>query len=361
MISISKLNLGKQELSAISKVIKSGNLTQGKKVTEFEQAFAKYIGTKYAVAVSSGTAALYLSLLALGVGKGDEVITTPFSFIASANAILYTGAKPVFVDIDEKTFNINPKLIEDAITKKTKAIVPVHLYGLPCEMDSIQNIAKKHKLFIVEDACQAHGAKFKNKKVGTFGDMGCFSFYATKNMTTVEGGMVTTNNKRLCEKLQLLRSHGSKIKYHHEILGFNFRMTDISAAIGLVQLRRLPKFNKARIKNAGSLTKNLSGIQGLQVPFVSPRTTHVFHQYTIKIDKEIDRNGVIESLIKKGIKTEVYYPIPIHKQKLYQSLGYKDKLLVAENVAKTVLSLPVHPYLLKKELKQIVSALSSTF
>jgi dTDP-4-amino-4,6-dideoxygalactose transaminase len=360
MITVSKLSLGKKELSAISKVIKSGQMTQGKKVAEFEQAFAKYIGTKYAVAVSSGTAALYLSLISLGIGKGDEVITTPFSFIASANAILYTGAKPIFVDIDEQTFNINPKLIEKAITRKTKAILPVHLYGLPCDMDSIQKIAKEHKLFVVEDACQAHGAQVKGIKVGSFGDLGCFSFYATKNMTTVEGGMITTNSSKLCKKLQLLRSHGSKIRYHHEILGYNFRMTDINAAIGLVQLKKLPKFNKTRINNARYLTKNLSDIQGIKVPFVSPQTTHVFHQYAVRIDKEIDRKGVIEALDKKGIKTEVYYPIPIHKQKLYRSLGYLDKLPVAEKTAKSVLSLPVHPYLRKSDLRKIVSALSST-
>jgi len=360
MITVSKLSLGKEELSAISKVIKSGQMTQGKKVAEFEQAFSKYIGTKYAVAVSSGTAALHLSLLALGIKEGDEVITTPFSFIASANAILYTGAKPVFVDIDEQTFNINPRLIEQAITKKTKAIIPVHLYGLPCEMDSIQKIARKHKLFIVEDACQAHGARFKNKKVGAIGDLGCFSFYATKNMTTVEGGMVTTNSKKLYEKLQLLRNHGSKIRYHHKILGFNLRMTDINAAIGLVQLKKLPEFNKIRMNNASYLTKALSGIREIKVPFIPSRTTHVFHQYTIRLDKKINRRRIIEALDKKEIKTEVYYPIPIHKQKLYHSLGYSDKLPVTEEAAKSVLSLPVHPYLKNKELKQIVSALSST-
>jgi perosamine synthetase len=359
MITISKLNLGKEELSAIVKVIKSGNVVQGKRVAEFEQAFAKFIGTKYAVAVSSGTAALYLSLLSLDIGKGDEVITTPFSFIASTNAILYTGAKPVFVDIDEQTFNINPKFIEQAITKKTKAILPVHLYGLPCDMEGIQAIAKKHKLFVVEDASQAHGAQFKNKKVGSFGDLGCFSFYATKNMTTAEGGMVTTSNKKLYDKLKLLRNHGSKIRYQHEILGFNLRMTDISAAIGFVQLKKLPKFNKIRIKNAKYLTKHLFGIQGLSVPFMPSQATHVFHQYTVRIDKAIDRNGVIEALDKKGVKTEVYYPIPIHKQKLYRFLGYLNTLPVAERVSQTVLSLPVHPYLTKAELRKIVSALFS--
>jgi dTDP-4-amino-4,6-dideoxygalactose transaminase len=359
MIPISKVNFGKEEAAAITKVIKSGNLTQGKKVAEFEEAFAKYASTEYAVAVSSGTAALYLSLLSLGIGKGDEVITTPFSFIASANAVLYTGAKPVFVDIDEKTFNINPKLIEQKITKKTKAILPVHLYGQPCDMESIQKIAKKHHLFIIEDACQAHGAMIKQQMVGSFGDLGCFSFYATKNMTTIEGGMITTDNKKLSEKLQLLRNHGSKVRYYHQSLGYNFRMTDLNAAIGLIQLKKLPKFNKIRIANAKYLTRNLEKIETLTVPFIPEQVTPVFHQYTIKLDSTINREGIIASLDEKGIGADIYYPLLIHQQKLYCALGYKDKMPVAEKASKSVLSLPVHPLLTKADLKKIVSALSA--
>jgi dTDP-4-amino-4,6-dideoxygalactose transaminase len=359
MIAISKLELGKEELLAVSKVIKSGNLTQGKKVAEFEQAFAKFIGAKYAVAVSSGTSALYLSLLALGIGKGDEVITTPFSFIASSNAILYTGAKPVFVDIDEKTFNIDTKLIERRITKKTKAILPVHLYGLPCDIKNILSIARKHQLFVIEDACQAHGASFGNQMVGTFGNLGCFSFYATKNMTTVEGGMITTNSQKLAEKLLLLKNHGSKIKYQHEILGYNFRMTDLNAAMGLEQLKKLQNSNKIRVNNANYLTQHLSKNKNLEVPFVPPGFSHVFHQYTIRLGENINRAKIIAALDKKGIQTGIYYRLPIHQQKLYQSLGFKDKLPVAEKAAQSVLSLPVHPYLTKTELKRIVSVLSS--
>lgn len=361
MITISKLNLEIEELAAVAKVLKSGHVVQGEKVAEFENAFARYIGTKYAVAVSSGTSALHLSLRALGIGKGDEVITTPFSFIASANAILYTGAKPVFVDIDNQTFNIDPKLIEAKITKKTKAILPVHLFGLPADMESIMKIAKKHRLSVVEDACQAHGAEFENKKVGSFGDLGCFSFYATKNMTTIEGGMITTNNKKLYEKLLLLRSHGSKVRYQHDIIGFNFRMTDINAAIGLIQLKKLTKFNKIRIANAKYLTKNLLEITTLSVPFVPTKSNHIFHQYTIRLDPTIDRKGVVEALEAKGIGVGIYYPIPIHKQKFYQSLGYKVKLPVAESAARTVISLPVHPYLKPADLKKIVSVISSLF
>ncbi len=358
-IRITKVRLGKEEISSLLKVLKSGNLTQGEKVMEFEQGFAKYTGTNYAVAVSSGTSALFLSLLALGIGQDDEVITTPFSFIASANAILYTGAKPVFVDIDEKTFNLNPELIEEKITKKTKAILPVHLFGLPCDMGNIIKIAKKHKLFVIEDACQAHGAQYIDRKVGTFGELGCFSFYATKNMTTGEGGMITTNSKNLYEKIKLLRNHGSKVRYRHNMLGYNFRMTDVNAAIGLEQLRKLPNFNRIRINNANFLTKNFSEIKSLEVPFVPTKAMHVFHQYTIKLGPTISRKRVIDLLSSRGIETAVYYPIPIHKQRLYRSLGYLDKLPVAEKVAKRVLSLPVNPYLKPSELMKIVSELSS--
>ncbi|MCL5070810.1 MAG: DegT/DnrJ/EryC1/StrS family aminotransferase [Actinobacteria bacterium] len=359
MITISKIKFDRSEVKSILKVIKSGSVTQGERVEEFENDNDKYIDSKYAVATSSGTSALFLSLLALGIGAGDEVITTPFSFIASSNAILYTGAKPVFIDINEKTFNIDASLIEKKINNKTRAILPVHLYGLSCDMESIKAIAKRNKLFVIEDACQAHGALFKNRKVGTFGDLGCFSFYATKNMTTIEGGMITTNNKKLYEKLKLLRNHGSKVKYHHDILGYNYRMTDLSAAIGLEQLRKLPKFNKARIRNANYLSKYLSKIKEIEVPFVPSEFTHVFHQYTIRFNNFSKRIKIIEALDKKGIKTEVYYPTPIHKQKIYKSLGYLDRLPVAERVSKSVLSLPVHPYLNKKDLDRIIFEISS--
>ena len=359
MIPIAKPIIGSKEIKAVTAVLKSGSVAQGKWVRDFEDRFASLHSVKYAVATSSGTTALHLALLALGIGKGDEVITTPFTFIASANAILYVGAKPVFVDIDEETFNINPKLIEKKITSKTKAILPVHLYGLPANMHEIMSIARRHNLFVIEDACQAHGAEIKGRKVGTIGDVGCFSFYPTKNMTTGEGGMVTTNDKELVERLVLFREHGMKVRYHHDVLGFNFRMTNIEAAIGIEQLKKLTKFNKVRIKNARFLNKHLSKVKGLILPLSSRGYKHVFHQYTIRITKDyfLNREDLIKRLLTNNIGSSIYYPIPVHKQKIYLDLGYKNNFPIAEKLSQEVLSLPVHPSLRSSDLNRIVKVL----
>jgi len=358
MIPISKPFLGKEEKRAVLKVLDSGFLAQGPKVEEFEKRFAKYIGAKYAIATSSGTTALHIALLAHGIKKGDEVITSPFTFIASVNAILYCGAKPVFVDIGED-FNINPDLIEKKITKKTKAILPVHLFGYPADMAKIMKIAKKYNLVVVEDACQAHGASIQGRKVGSFGT-GSFSFYPTKNMTTGEGGMITTNDKRIVEKAMLLRNHGMKIKYRHEILGFNFRMTDIVAAIGLEQLKKLEKFNKKRISNANYFNKNIK-TKGINLPRIKKGYRHVFHQYTIRITDQcpVSREKIIKKLKENGISSAIYYLVPIYRHKFYMNLGYKDYLPMTEILSKEVLSLPVHPALTKKDLKKIVSVLNN--
>ena len=354
-IAIASPQIGREEIKAVTSVLKSGMLAQGPKVQEFEEKFALYIGTKYAIATSSGTTALHIALLAAGIGLNDEVITSPFTFIASANSILYTGAKPVFVDIDEKTYNLDPEKIEKAITKKTRAIMPVHLYGAPCNMTKIMALARKHKLVVIEDACQAHGAKWLRRKVGSFGDAGTFSFYPTKNITTGEGGMITTNSKEIYEKALLLRAHGSKIKYYHEILGYNFRMTDIGAAIGLEQLKKIAKFNRLRQKNAKYLSQNLSKIPGIKVPFFDQNTDHVFHQYTIRIGPEfpLSRDEVAKKLTEAGIGAAIFYPLPINAQKLYQDLGYKMDTPVAEQISKEVISLPVHPGLKKRDLVYI--------
>ena len=358
MINIAAPQIGNDEFEAVRKVLESGMLAQGPKVEEFEKGFANYIGTKYAVAVNSGTAALHIALLAAGIGPGDEVITTPFSFIASSNAALFCGAKPVFVDIDEKTLNINPKLIEQKITPKTKALIVVHLYGQTCDMDEILKICKKHNLILIEDACQSHGAEYKGQKVGSFG-IGCFSFYPTKNMTTSEGGMITTNDEIIARQTRMLRQHGQSQRYIHDILGYNFRMTDIEAAIGICQLKKLDDFNSKRIKNAELLTKEISKIKGLIPPYVKPSAKHVFHQYTIKVtsDFKFSRDELQQKLSKNNIGSAVHYPIPLHKQPLYVTLGYKDSLPVAEALAKQVLSLPVHPKLSDEDLKAIVRAL----
>ncbi|MDY7042585.1 MAG: DegT/DnrJ/EryC1/StrS family aminotransferase, partial [Chloroflexota bacterium] len=253
MIAIAKPLMGAEEKQAVLAVLDSGMLAQGDRVAEFEEAFAAFCGVKHAIATSSGTTALHVALLAHGIGPGDEVITTPFTFIASANSVLYVGAKPVFVDIDPTTFNLDPAKIEAAITPRTKAILPVHLFGLPCEMPAISVLAKEHGLAVIEDACQAHGADIKGRRAGSFGT-GCFSFYPTKNITTAEGGMITTDADDIAEHARLIRSHGMRRRYYHESLGYNFRMTDIHAAIGLAQLPKLESFNERRIANARYLS-----------------------------------------------------------------------------------------------------------
>lgn len=349
MIPIAKPILGDEEKKAIASVLESGMLAQGPKVKEFEEKFSKYIGTKYAIATNNGTTALHLGLLAAGVKQGDEVITTPFSFIATATAIIFCGAKPVFVDIDPGTFNIDASKIENAITPKTKAIMPVHLYGLPAEMDRIMEIAKKHDLAIIEDACQAHGAEFNGKRVGAFGDCGCFSFYPTKNMTTGEGGMITTNNEKIAEKTRLLREHGQKARYEHVMVGYNYRLTDIHAAVGIEQLKKLEGFNKKRIENAKILSK---GVQArVEVPYVPPNTRHVYHQYTIKVK---NRDELKEKLAKDGVSTGIYYPKLIYQ---YPPMNkYATKTKVAEGMVNEVISLPVHPSLSRADLDKIIES-----
>lgn len=352
MIPIAKPIIGEDEVRAVTEVLRSGTIAEGQRVKDFEAAFAKFSGTSFAVAVNSGTAALHAALLAHGIGHGDEVITTSFSFVATANSVLFTGAKPVFADIREDTFNIDPESIIEKITPKTKAIIPVHLYGQSADMKAIMDIAEDKDLIIIEDACQAHGATFEGKSVGSFGE-GTFSFYPTKNMTTSEGGIITTNDKNVAEKARMIRSHGSKQRYLHEMLGFNLRMTDIAAAIGLVQLGKIGEFNRARINNAQYLTKSLQKIKGLVLPQVDKRCGHVFHQYTVRIRGDISRDEVVSSLNKMDIGTGIYYPLPIHKQPYYKELGYNDSLPVSEGASKEVISLPVHPSLSKLDLDTI--------
>jgi perosamine synthetase len=358
MISMASVQIDEESTKAILDVVKSGQIAQGPRVEEFEKAFAAYIGTKYAITVNSGTAALHVALITAGIAEGDEVITTSFSFIATANCCLFVGAKPVFVDIDEKTFNIAPQLIEKKITPRTKAVIIVDLYGQPCDMDEIVAICKKHNLALIEDACQAHGAEFKGRKVGSFG-IGCFSFYPTKNMTTGEGGMITSNDAEITRKAKLARQHGQSQRYVHDVLGYNFRMTDIAAALGLCQLKKLDIANAKRIKNAGYLTEHISKIKGLIPPSVGPNRSHVFHQYTIMITPEYkySREELQKKLLEKGVSTIIYYPTPIHRQPYYKDLGYKDVLPVTEAISKQVLSLPVHPGITESDLKTMVEAL----
>jgi perosamine synthetase len=340
MISMASVHVDEETIQAVVNVLRSGQIAQGPKVEEFEKAFAAYCGTKYAVAVNSGTAALHAGLIAAGIHKGDEVITTSFSFIATANCCQFFGAVPVFADVDEKTFNITADSIEKKITSKTRAVIIVDLYGQSCEMDAITALCKKHNLVLIEDACQSHGATFKGQKVGSFG-VGCFSFYPTKNMTTGEGGMITTNDEEIQKNAMLFRQHGQ--------------------AIGLRQLEQLDKANARRNHNASFLTKHISSIKGLIPPFVAPNCHHVFHQYTIKITSgyKYTREELQQKLLAKGVSTIIYYPTPIHQQPYYKKLGFTDKLSITESVAKQVLSLPVHPGVSEADLNTIVDALKA--
>lgn len=357
-IPIAHPDVGNEERDAVLAVMDTGNLAQGPKVAEFEESFSEFLDVKHAVAVNSGTAALHAALLAAGIGPGDEVITSSFSFIASANSILYTGATPVFADIRESDFNINPAAIEAAISPRTKAVMPVHLFGQPCEMDTIAQICRTRGLALIEDTCQSHGATFRGRCAGTFGT-GCFSFYPTKNMTTGEGGMITTDDDSIAEKARFIRTHGMKIRYHHEMLGYNYRLTDLGAAIGLVQLGKLVSYNDKRYQNAMYLNEALSGIPGLVTPAIERDRTHVFHQYTVRITPEfgLSRDDTVAALAERGIGSGVYYPIPIHKQKVYSDIGYNTPLPVTERMAAEVISLPVHPKVTAEDLTRIAAAI----
>ena len=356
MIPIAKPFIGDEEIKEVEAVLRSGFIAQGPKVAEFEEKFAEYIGTRHAIATSSGTTALHVALLCAGIGKGDEVITTPFSFAATANSVLYAGGKPVFVDIDPKTYNINPEKIEEAITNKTKAIMPVHLYGQPADMDQICKIAEDHDLKVIEDAAQAHGAIYHGKKVGSIGDMACFSFYPTKNITTGEGGIITTDDDAFDKDARAIRAHGESERYEHVTLGYNFRMTDIAAAIGVIQLKRLEEFNEKRIENAEYLTEHINSIEGIEPPYVAENIRHVFHQYTVRV-ADGKRDELKEFLNNEGVGTGVHYPRTIYKQKLYEDLGYTANCPEAEKAAAEVLSLPVNPALSAEDFGKIISVL----
>jgi len=356
MIPIAKPLIGEEEKEAVIEVLESGMLASGPKVEEFERKFANFVGVKYAVATSSGTTALHLALLSLGIKKGDEVIVPSFSFVATANAVLFCNAKPVFCDIDSRTFNIDPEKIEKLITNKTKAIIPVHLYGQPADMKPILEIAEKYNLYVIGDAAQAHGARYNGRMVGSFGDAECFSFYPTKNMTTGEGGMIITNNEEIAEMAYSIRNHGrekTRWGYEHNRLGYNYRMTDIAAAIGIEQLKKLPKFNEMRRKNAQYMNKELQEVNEVEIPYVIKNVEHVYHQYTIKCK---NREKIIENLRKNDIGFGIYYPKPLHFYKHLRKFAHKD-LKNSEEIANKVLSLPIHPSLKKEDLEKIANVI----
>ena len=343
--------IDRTERFAVNKVLKSGILAQGPEVKNFEIEFSKIVGDRECVAVNSGTSALHLSLISLGIGPGDEVIVPSFTFAATANVVALVGAKPVFVDIDPKTYCIDPVLIKAAITPKTKAIIVVHLYGLAADMPSIEKIAKENSILIVEDAAQAHMANISGAPVGTFGDIAAFSFYPTKNMTSGEGGMIVVSNAEQARTCRLLRNQGMEKRYQNEIPGYNLRMTDIHAAIGRSQLRKLNEMTEKRIFNAEYLSDNL---ENESVPFVPSKYKHVYHQYTVRISQ--NREGFSKALGEAGIGNDIYYPTPVHK---LPSFNLSLELHETEVASKEVLSLPVHPGLSKRDLRRIVSVFNS--
>jgi perosamine synthetase len=352
VIPIARPQMGEEEKELVWSAMSSGALAQGARVRELEERFADFIGVPHAVATSSGTTALHLALLASEVGPGDEVITVPFTFFASASTILLTGARPVFVDVDEATFNVDVAQIEAAITPRTRAIMPVSLYGQPADLPAIAEIAERRGLALVEDAAQSHGAAIGDRRSGSWG-AGCFSFYPTKNMTTGEGGMVTTADPAVADRARLMREHGMRVRYQHEMVGYNFRMTDIHASIGLAQLAKLPGYNARRRQIAARYDRELRGVI---TPRVQPGVTHVYHQYTIRVNR---RDEFVDQLKERGVGTGIYYPIPVHRQKPLLELGYGDlRFPVSERLCGEVLSIPVHPSLTDDEVETVIAAVN---
>jgi perosamine synthetase len=362
MIPINAPQIDEEEIKAVVKVMKSGGLTHGlgagPMVTEFEKSFAKFMKAKHAIAMNTGTAALHSSLVAAGVKHGDEVILPSFTFVATAEVVVMIGAKPVFVDIDPATYTISPKAIEKAVTKKTKAIMPVDLYGLPADMQPIKEIADRHGLKIIEDSAQAHGASYRGKPPGAYADAACWSFYGSKNMTTGEGGMITTNDDKIAETTRCMRSHGEKEKYLSGMLGHNYHMPEIEAAIGCTQLKKLPKFVAKRRANAQRLSERLAKSESLQLPTVPDGYKHSWYLYTVRLKnaKKAQRDKVVEGLKDKEIGATICYVNPIHLMPFYAKYG-KYKLPETEKASRQVLSLPVHPSVTGEQIDYIAKTL----
>lgn len=347
---------------AITRVLETSQFVLGKEVEAFEDDFAKYCGVRHAVGVSSGTSALHLALLGLGIGPGDEVITVSQTFVATIEAICWVGARPVLIDIEEKTYNIDPTKIESAITEQTKAIIPVHLYGHPADMDPILEIAKKRKIYVIEDACQAHGALYKGKKVGGFGQAACFSFYPGKNLGAYgEGGAVVTNDPNLAIRIKKLRNHGGLEKYSHELLGMNSRLEGIQGAILRAKLPYLDQWNELRRQRAAAYTQALKElkINGFIFPYEAPYARSVFHLYVFRTPKRNDLNIFLN---QNGIGSLVHYPKPNHLLECFHSLGFREgSLPVTEKVCEEVLSLPLYPELTDDQIHTVVKAIGSFF
>jgi dTDP-4-amino-4,6-dideoxygalactose transaminase len=345
-------------LAAFEEVLNTSAFAGGPFVASFEQDFAAFCGAKHAIGVGNGTDALWLALLAMGVGPGDEVITVAATFMATAEAITYCGAKPVFVDVDETTYTMDPRLIERAITPRTKAIIPVHLYGQTADMDPIMEIARRHKLFVVEDACQAHGAEYKGRKAGTIGHAGAFSMYPGKNLGALgEAGAVVTNDSALADEIRTFRDHGQKIKYHHSRIGWNGRMDGIQGAALRIKLRTLAQGNANRRAHAARYAELLRNTEAVLLPTTASERVHVFHLYVIRVAQ---RDRVLQELSKRGIGCGIHYPKPVHLQEAYASLGIgRGSLPVTEKTADEILSLPMFPELTPAQIELVVRELKA--
>lgn len=364
-VSVPFLNLRAQHdvlraeiIAAVQDVIDTNAFAGGPFVARFEEDFARFCHTKQAIGLGSGTEALWLSLLAIGVKPGDEVITVPATFMATAEAISYCGARPVFVDIEERSYTMDPKLIEQAITPRTKAIIPVHLYGQMADMDPIMEIARRHKLFVIEDACQAHGAEYKGRRAGSIGHAGCFSFYPGKNLGALgEAGAVVTNDSALTAEIAVLRDHGQQVKYHHSRIGWNARMDGIQGAALRVKLSCLEQANVARRANAKMYNELLADCDGITLPHVADHSTPVFHLYVVRVR---ERDLVLQEMANRGIACGIHYPIPVHLQPAYASLQLgRGSFPVAERCAEEVLSLPMFPELTEEELSLVAKELKA--
>lgn len=349
-IALSKMYVDGRIRQAVVDVLNSGQYIKGEYLQTFEQEFARFCNTRFAVGVSSGTSAILLSLMALGVSAGDEVIVPSHTFIATASPSIFLGARPIYADIDPETYTIDPAEIRSKLSPKTKAIIPVHLYGHPCDMDVINKIAKEHGLFVIEDACQAHGATYQGRRSGSLADVACFSFYPAKNMTVLgDGGMVTTNDEELARKIRMLADHGRREKYVHELLGLNFRMSEIHAAIGVEQLRHVEGWNDRRREIAAKYNGLLSDL-GLVTPIEKEWARHVYYMYVIRVR---ERNRLASHLKENGIQTGIHYPVPLHRQPCVQSDVH---LPVTEEYVDDILSLPMHPQLTNTEVEYVASS-----
>lgn len=367
--------IDEDDINEVIKVLKSDYLTTGPKIEEFEADFANYVGAKYAVAISNGTAALHAACFAAGIESGDEVITTPITFAASANAVLYCGGTPVFADIDSSTYNIDPKDIRKKITKKTKAIIPVHFTGQPCDMDEIRKIAEEYNLIVIEDAAHALGASYKNQKIGSISDMTTFSFHPVKHITTGEGGMITTNNKELYEKLLLFRSHGitrnaellenkneGSWYYEQHELGYNYRITDIQCALGISQLKKIDRFIERRIEIATLYNEAFKDINEITIPYQAEDGISSWHIYVLKFDLNklnLKRNDIFDRLRAKGIGVNLHY-IPVYLHPYYIKLGYKKGICPkAEVLYDEIITIPLFPDMTDEDVNYVINAIKS--